>query len=1400
MMAKTRKNQNKMSGLRWANIFLALGLLAGMLFAQAPRPALAATVLSASFDADANGFTYADDTFRNTTKPGYAAGSWLAGGGFAGGGLQVSLGGLDAASVYGLSGGWKSSFFLGQATTVTLSIRYKLTLSADGDTTDFSQVFLSVDGVRRGSGSNTYVAQLTGDGDGGSDQTTGWQQFQVSLGALPAGIHELVVGGYLNQKTGASEWAEVLVDDVIVDGTASSATERIDYGTAVAGYHGAVATGGSGARSTTTAGIRILKEGGNAFDAAAAMILALTTNDSGMVCFGGEVPIITYNKGLDQVKVISGQGPAPASGTLAYFKSIGGIPSGTNIKNAAVPGLLLGVLTMLKEHGSMTFEQVADPFLDLLAGQTGWRADLRSRLQQMITADVNARSSGGSRLDGLTAVRDLFYSGAIADEIDARSVAQGGLIRKSDLVAYGGSWAPIEDPLNIDYKGYTVYKVDAWTQGPYAMETLQILEGMELQAMGHLKADYIHSVVEALKLGLADRDEYLADPAFVPVPLPNMISQEYGDLRRALINMGSASQVQQPGDPWNMQPLATTSAIDNPSGETGVSRDTSTVVTADRWGNVVVATPSGWGGVLLSGTGIYLGNRLRSFNTWEGHPNVVAPGKRPRITLTPGLIFKDGRPYIGISVAGTDKQDQTFVNIFLNAVEFGFSAAESVSLPRFGTDHFVGSFSQPAPSLGSLTVNTSIPTSVRTDLTNRGHKVSTTSDAYAWPNMIIFHENGLFEAAGDPNASRDAGVYTDLTAVIANNPPSADSQSLSTLRDTPVGITLSGTDPDGDPLTYSLVTLPGHGSLSGNPPSLTYTPASGYSGPDSFTFKVNDGLVDSSPGTVSINVTRPNTAPVANSQSVSTNEDTAKGITLSGSDADGDPLTYQVTQNPAHGSLSGTKPNLTYTPAANYHGPDSFTFKVNDGQVDSAPATVSITVIAVNDAPAASAQSLSTSCNTPKAITLAGSDIDGDNLTFLVGTGPAHGSLTGTAPALTYTPGTGYSGADSFTFTAYDGQLSSAPASVSITIGSCSALFLPYLENFESGGGWTPNPQGTDSAGRGKWERAGPQATELDGPKQLDEAASGSYALVTGAAAGSNPGSDDVDGGVTSIRSPEIQLPTGQDITLSIKVYFAHSRNASLADFLRLKVVGESTQAVLSLQGSNTDVDAAWRSFSASLNPFAGQTVYLLLEAADLERESLVEAALDDVSITAEASAAPILSESFDSNAGAFTYQDDAFRGTSQPGYASGVYQAGGGFSGGGLQISLGGIDNAIVQGISGGWQTSFNLSAAAPVAVSFWYRLSQSGDYEDNELSQALLSVDGLLYGAGANDYVFQLNGNGNGGGEETSGWQVFTVNLGTLSAGSHSLRIGGYNNRKSMDNEWSEIWIDRVLVIAPP
>src|SRR5262249_6087948 len=217
-------------------------------------------------------------------------------------------------------------------------------------------------------------------------------------------------------------------------------------------------------------------------------------------------------------------------------------------------------------------------------------------------------------------------------------------------------------------------------------------------------------------------------------------------------------------------------------------------------------------------------------------------------------------------------------------------------------------------------------------------------------------------------------------------------------EDSAVHITLTGSDVDGDVLTYSVVDAPVHGTLTGTGTNLVYTPAANYNGPDSFTFKINDGTVDGNTATVSITVTAVNDIPVANAQSVTTAEDTAVNITLNGFDADGDALNYIVVNNPAHGTLTGTGANRRYAPPAHYYGPDSFTYKVNDGTADGNTATVSITVTAVNDAPVANAQSVTTVEDTPKSITLTGSDIEGDSLNFIIVSNPAHGVLTGAAP------------------------------------------------------------------------------------------------------------------------------------------------------------------------------------------------------------------------------------------------------------------------------------------------------------------------------------------------------------------------------------------------------------------
>jgi ribosomal protein S30 len=286
-----------------------------------------------------------------------------------------------------------------------------------------------------------------------------------------------------------------------------------------------------------------------------------------------------------------------------------------------------------------------------------------------------------------------------------------------------------------------------------------------------------------------------------------------------------------------------------------------------------------------------------------------------------------------------------------------------------------------------------------------------------------------------------------ITVIHVNHPPVAKNKSVTTKEDTAKAITLVATDVDGDSLTYTVVSGPSHGTLTGSGANRTYTPAANYYGSDSLTFKANDSKVDSNTAKVSITVTAVNDAPVAQNQSVTTNQDTAKAITLVATDVDGDSLTYTVVSGPSHGTLTGSGANRTYTPTVHYYGSDSFTFKAKDSKVDSNTAKVSITVTAVNDAPVAQDQSVTTLENTPKAVQLVATDADGDPLTYTVMTQPGHGILTGPQAGLTYTPNASYTGSDSFTFKANDGKVDSNVATVSITVTSVRGIITTVAGN-----------------------------------------------------------------------------------------------------------------------------------------------------------------------------------------------------------------------------------------------------------------------------------------------------------------------------------------------------------------
>jgi gamma-glutamyltranspeptidase/glutathione hydrolase len=545
--------------------------------------------------------------------------------------------------------------------------------------------------------------------------------------------------------------------------TAPALADRTDW--QAEGTHGAVAAGG---RDAVAAGLEILKKGGNAADSAAATIFALSVTDSRSFCFGGEVPILIYDARTKAITVIAGQGAAPRLATLDHFQGGGAIPS-RGIEAAAVPAALDACLTLLDRFGTMTFAQVVAPTQALLrrpARPAAWHADLARTLEMLIDAEAQAHPNGsasvpGYRTQGLRLVADAFYRGPIARRIDAWSSAHGGLIRYVDLATHT---TRVEEPVAVEFHGLTIYKCGLWTQGPYLLEALQILKDIDLKAMGHNRPDAVHTIVETMKLALADRDTFYADPLFAEVPLAALLSPEYAALRRGLIDPKNASLERRPGDPRSSKAVldpAADPARRHVAPPPAAAHDTTTCVVADRFGNVVAATPSGWSGVVAGDTGVWLGSRLQSFNVWSDHPNVIEPGKRPRTTLSPTLVLRDNMPVLAISVAGGDNQDQMILQLLLNHFEFGLDPAASVVAPRFMTDHLINSFRQTPPALGKLRINPEIGTETLDALKARGHVLSVaTGPLAAAPSVIAIEPGtGKLRAAGDPRAGRHAMGY-----------------------------------------------------------------------------------------------------------------------------------------------------------------------------------------------------------------------------------------------------------------------------------------------------------------------------------------------------------------------------------------------------------------------------------------------------------------------------------------------------------------------------------------------------------------------------------------------------------------------------------------------------------------
>src|SRR5256714_1714748 len=485
--------------------------------------------------------------------------------------------------------------------------------------------------------------------------------------------------------------------------------------------------------------------------------------------------------------------------TMAGARS-GLIPS-TGPLAATVPAVLDACVTALDQFGTKSLGEVMQPAIELADGFpidelrvqyiktrapifSEWadakrvflpngavpkvgdifvQADLARTLREIVTAEKQGLTK--SRHAGLLAARDYFYKGPMAKRIGDYMQTHGGLLAAEDFARFH---ARVGAPVRADYRGYEVYKAGFWTQGPALVETLNLIEGYDLRAMGHNSADYIHTLTESLKLALADRDRYYGDPDFVKIPTTELLSKSYAALRRSLIEKDRASLAQQPGDPLNMKAVlaSATQRISRASAvpENERANDTTCVNVIDKDGNLFSATPSGaWLPAVVAGdTGVLMGQRLQSALTDPNSPNVVAPGKRPRITLTPTLVLKGGEPFMVLSTPGGDNQDQALLQVLLNIIEFGMNPQEAVEAARFDTQHYVSSFDDHEFLAGSLNLESRISDKTIADLKARGHKVNVQS---AWgtlssPTVIVYNpQNGVSSAGADPRRGRYAVAW-----------------------------------------------------------------------------------------------------------------------------------------------------------------------------------------------------------------------------------------------------------------------------------------------------------------------------------------------------------------------------------------------------------------------------------------------------------------------------------------------------------------------------------------------------------------------------------------------------------------------------------------------------------------
>jgi len=522
----------------------------------------------------------------------------------------------------------------------------------------------------------------------------------------------------------------------------------------VHGQHGVVAAGRT---FTVNAGARLMTAGGNAVDGGVAAIFAAAVTEISHFGLGGEAPIIIYSARDHRVIVVNGQGPAPKAATPQMFAGKAAIP-GNGPLGATLPAAVDSAAIALAKYGTKSLADVLQPAIELAdgfpmyeflhhyfeteraacepyawtmrtyypdgkitpVGQVFRQPNLAATLRALAQAEKDALGRGASREQAIEAGRDAFYKGAIAKEMTSAVREAGGVMTEEDLAGYHGR---IEEPASAPYRGYTVYKAGFWNQGPSLLQTLRILEGFDLRAMGQGSADAVHTTVEAIKLAYADRDKYYGDPDFTRVPGDVLLSASYAASRRGLIDPRKASLEQRPG--LGASGSSGLQAGDPPAHPPKEPGDTTSIQVADAAGNLFSATPSsGWilGGAFVAGpTGVPMSNRMQAFNLEASSPNVLAGGKRPRTTLTPTVVLRDGKPFLAIGTPGGDSQDQQILLVLLNILDFGMDVQAAIEAPRVNSLHPVSSFDDHRAQPGVLEIEATFPARVIDELKARGH-------------------------------------------------------------------------------------------------------------------------------------------------------------------------------------------------------------------------------------------------------------------------------------------------------------------------------------------------------------------------------------------------------------------------------------------------------------------------------------------------------------------------------------------------------------------------------------------------------------------------------------------------------------------------------------------------------